>query len=176
MSIAGVNHLALVCRDMAQTTRFYTQVLGMPLIKTVQLPDGGQHFFFDCGGGSSLAFFWWPDGPPAAPGIASVKAFPLDSRTAVGSMNHIAFSVPQDELETWRQRLVDAGVETFPMVVNHDDSETGVARKNHDGVFVRSVYFTDPNGIMMELAAFTRPFTADDVRHAPGSLSAPVEA
>jgi len=175
MSIAGVNHLALVCRDMAETTRFYTQVLGMPLVKTVQLPDGGQHFFFDCGGGSSLAFFWWADGPPAAPGIASVKAFPQEPRTAVGSMNHIAFSVPEDELETWRQRLVDAGVETFPMVVNHDDSEMGVAHRNHDGVFVRSVYFTDPNGIMMELAAFTRPFTPADVRHEPGSARVPAE-
>ena len=59
------------------------------------------------------------------------------------------------------------------MVVNHDDSEMGIARKPHPGVFVRSVYFTDPNGIMMELAAFTRPFTADDVRHAPASALTP---
>ena len=71
--------------------------------------------------------------------------------------------------------LVAAGVETFPVVVNHDDSEMGVARKIHEGVFVRSVYFTDPNGIMMELAAFTRPFTPADVRHAPGSARAPAE-
>ncbi|WP_376708353.1 VOC family protein [Shewanella surugensis] len=31
---------------------FYNDVLGMPLTKTVTLPNGhGQHFFFDCGGG-----------------------------------------------------------------------------------------------------------------------------
>ncbi|MFY8210691.1 MAG: VOC family protein [Caulobacter sp.] len=167
MKITGVNHLALVCRDMAETVRFYTQILQMPLVKTVALPDGGQHFFFDCGGGSCLAFFWWPDVPPAAPGVASVKAFPAEAKTAVGSMNHVAFSVDEADLDACLQRLQAAGVPVFPMVVNHDDSEMGVARKLHPGVFVRSVYFTDPNGIMMELAAFTRAFGPDDVRHEP---------
>ncbi|WP_414694611.1 VOC family protein, partial [Phenylobacterium sp.] len=40
----GINPLALVCRDMAETVKFYTEALGMPLVKTVMLPDGGQHF------------------------------------------------------------------------------------------------------------------------------------
>ena len=54
----GINHLALVCRDMKVTVDFYTGVLGMPLTKTVVLPGGmGQHFFFDCGGNDQLAFF-----------------------------------------------------------------------------------------------------------------------
>jgi catechol 2,3-dioxygenase-like lactoylglutathione lyase family enzyme len=47
MRTQGINHLALVCRDMAETQRFYEGVLGMPLVKTLALPDGGQHFFFD---------------------------------------------------------------------------------------------------------------------------------
>lgn len=171
MKITGVNHLALVCRDMAETVRFYTEILQMPLVKTVALPDGGQHFFFDCGGGSCLAFFWWPDVPPAAPGVASVKAFPAEAKTAVGSMNHVAFSVDEADLDACLARLQAAGVPVFPMVVNHDDSEMGVARKLHPGVFVRSVYFTDPNGIMMELAAFTRAFGPGDVRHEPASAT-----
>ena len=66
----GINHVALVCRDMQETVAFYTEVLNMPLFKTVELPGGGQHFFFDCGNGTSVAFFWWEDGPEAAPGIA----------------------------------------------------------------------------------------------------------
>ena len=70
------------------------------------------------------------------------------------------------------ERLQAAGVPAFPAVVNHDDSEMGVARKRHPGVFVRSVYFTDPNGIMMELAAFTRDFGPEDVRHAPAAATA----
>src|SRR5258708_28600818 len=54
--LRGVNHLALVCRDMERTVDFYTNVLGMPLVKTIELPAGmGQPFFFDCRGGAFLA-------------------------------------------------------------------------------------------------------------------------
>jgi catechol 2,3-dioxygenase-like lactoylglutathione lyase family enzyme len=151
---------------MAETVKFYTEVLQMPLVKTVALPDGGQHFFFDCGG-AAVAFFWWPETPAAAPGVASVRSFPKDSKTAVGSMNHLAFDVAEGELSACLHRLKAAGVEHIPMVVNHDDSERGVAAEMHEGVFVRSVYFTDPNGIMMEFAASTKTFGADDIRHAP---------
>lgn len=168
----GINHIALVCRDMKETVDFYTRVLGMPLIKTVELPDGGQHFFFDCGGGASVAFFWWKDAPPAAPGIASVKSFPYEAKTAIGSMNHIAFNMEESQLEAALEKLEEAGVPHTHAVVNHDDSKMGVARELHDGVFVRSVYFTDPNGIMMEFAAFTRSFTPEDVRHEPATLDA----
>ena len=89
-------------------------------------------------------------------------------------MNHIAFTVDEADLEACLQRLQAAGVPAFPMVVNHDDSEMGVARQMHPGVFVRSVYFTDPNGIMMELAAFTRDFGPQDVLHAPAGASRPL--
>ena len=168
MKTKGINHLALVCRDMEETVRFYTEALGMPLVKTVALPDGGQHFFFDCGGGSLLAFFWWPDAPPAAPGIAAVKDFPAEPKTAVGSMNHVAFDMDDDQLEASIGRLQAAGVHvSVPIVVNHDDSPMGVARDLHEGVWVRSVYFRDPNGIMLEFAAILRGFRPDDVAHAP---------
>lgn len=167
MRTKGINHLALVCRDMRETVKFYTEVLGMPLIKTINLPDGGQHFFFDCGGGSALAFFWWADAPPAAPGIASVKAFPKHPMSAVGSMNHVAFDVDPDQLDDCIARLAAAGVPHMPVVVNHDDSPSGVSPENGEDVFVRSVYFTDPNGIMMEFAAWTRELRPDDVRHEP---------
>ena len=168
MKTKGINHLALVCRDMAETVEFYTQALGMPLVKTVALPDGGQHFFFDCGGGSTLAFFWWPDAPPAAPGIASVASFPAKPKSAVGSMNHVAFHLDEDELEPAIARLQAAGVKvSVPVVVNHDDSEAGVAGEVHDGVWVRSVYFRDQNGIMLEYAAVLRGFRPEDVAHEP---------
>jgi catechol 2,3-dioxygenase-like lactoylglutathione lyase family enzyme len=167
MKTTGINHMALVCRDMVETVDFYTRVLDMPLVKTVALPDGGQHFFFDCGGGAAVAFFWWPETPATAPGVASVKKFPEESKTAVGSMNHLAFNVAEGELSACLTRLQEAGVPHIPVVVNHDDSLMGVAGEMHEGVFVRSVYFTDPNGIMLEFAAWAKTFDASDVRHAP---------
>ena len=167
----GINHVALVCRDMQETVDFYTRILNMPLFKTVMLPDGGQHFFFDCGNGNSVAFFWWADGPPAAPGIASVKKFPTEAKTAVGSMNHLAFDMAEAELEAALERLEEAGVEHTHRVVNHDDSPMGMSPEMHDGVFVRSVYFTDPNGIMLEFAATTKSFGPDDIAHEPASAA-----
>lgn len=175
MKTRGINHLALVCRDMAETVAFYEGALGMPLVKTVALPDGGQHFFFDCGGGSLLAFFWWPDAPAAAPGIASVKAFPAEPKSAVGSMNHVAFHMEEAELEASLEQLKAAGVHvSVPVVVNHDDSPMGVAREKHAGVWVRSVYFRDPNGIMLEYAAVLRDFRPDDVAHEPARAVEPL--
>jgi hypothetical protein len=53
------------------------------------------------------------------------------------------------------------------MVLNHDDSPRQVSRTMHEGVFVRSVYFMDPNGILLEFACWTKTFTEDDVKHRP---------
>lgn len=167
--LGGINHLALVSSDMKRTIDFYSGVLGMPLIKTLELPGGmGQHFFFDCGGGDSLAFFWFPDAPDAVPGISAPKSRPEQGEllSAVGSMNHVAFHVPPERFDDYRQRLIDKGVEVSP-VLNHDDSPATVASRLHEGVFVRSFYFQDPDGILLEFACWLRSFTEADVRHEP---------
>jgi len=165
----GVNHLALVCKDMARTVEFYRDVLGMPLIKTIDLPYGmGQHFFFDIGNGDSLAFFWFPNAPEAAPGVASPRALPAlgEMITAHGSMNHIAFNVPAEHFDAYVERLKAKGIKTSP-VLNHDDSPMQASAALHDGVFVRSVYFFDPDGVCLEFACWTRAFDARDVAHDP---------
>ncbi len=167
--LSGVNHLALVCRDMARTVEFYRDTLGMPLVKTIDLPnDIGQHFFFDIGNGDSLAFFWFKDAPPPAPGVAAPAALPGegDLTTAIGSMNHVAFNVPADRIDGYVAGLRERGIECTEVMM-HDDSQWGVAQTMHPGVFVKSVYFFDPDGICLEFAAWTRALTPDDVRHAP---------
>lgn len=167
--IRGVNHLALVCRDMARTVEFYRDILGMPLIKTIDLPGGhGQHFFFDIGNGDSLAFFWFPDGPQAAPGVAAPCALPGrgDMRSAHGSMNHIAFNVPAEKFDAYCASLKAKGIETSD-ILNHDDSPAQVSAEVTDQVFVRSVYFFDPDGVCLEFAAWNRPLGEEDVAHEP---------
>ena len=169
----GINHLALVCRDMAATVAFYEGVLGLPLVKTIELGGGGgQHFFFDCGNGDSIAFFWFADSPPAAPGVAFPAAMPGegDFRTAHGSMNHVALDVDPADIDGYVQRLRDAGVPCTE-VMNHDDSEWGVAADPGGSVFVRSIYFMDPDGIQLEFAAWTRTLGPGDVSHAPAGGS-----
>lgn len=165
----GINHLALVCRDMERTVHFYRDILGMPLTKTIDLPNGmGQHFFFDIGNGDSLAFFWFPNAPEAAPGVASPAGAPGvgEMTTAHGSMNHVAFDVPEELFEEYYEKLRAKGLNPTP-IMNHDDSPRQVSRQMHPGVFVRSVYFMDPDGILLEFACWTRAFTDADIRHAP---------
>jgi len=167
--LRGVHHLALVCRDMARTVDFYTGVLGMPLVKTIELPAGmGQHFFFDIGNGDCLAFFWFPEAPEPVPGVSAPASLPFvgDLRSAIGSMNHIAFSVPPEKFDQYVSRLNDKGIATGE-VANHDDSEWRVSRKLHDGVFLRSIYFFDPDGILLEFACWTRQLSERDVSIAP---------
>jgi catechol 2,3-dioxygenase-like lactoylglutathione lyase family enzyme len=168
--IQGVNHLALVCKDMAKTVDFYTNVLGMPMTKTIDLPNGmGQHFFFDIGNGDGLAFFWFPNAPEAAPGVSSAKALPGQGSivSGHGSMNHIAFNIPAEKVDEYHEKLLARGVQCTK-VVNHDDSDRQISADVSPSTFVRSIYFYDPDGICLEFAAWTRPLDPKiDVKHEP---------
>ena len=167
MIFEGVNHVALVCRDMAETVDFYENVLDMPLVKTVEMGGHGQHFFFDCGGGGTLAFMWFKDAVPAAPGVASQHA---DVRkdgaaTAIASMNHLAIGIPLEKFDDYAQRLRDRGLTV--RVINHNDGEDANKIELTPNTWIRSMYFRDPSGIAMELAALARPYRPDDVGIAP---------
>ncbi|WP_059016392.1 VOC family protein [Mycobacterium sp. M26] len=167
--LGGINHVALVCSDMARTVDFYTNVLGMPLIKSLDLPNGmGQHFFFDAGNGDCVAFFWFTDAPDGHTGETTPAALPGvgDIVTAVGSMNHIAFHVPAEKFDEYRQRLKDKGVRVGP-VLNHDNSPSQAAPTVHPGVYVRSFYFTDPDGILLEFACWTKEFVEGEATTVP---------
>ncbi|MEQ9663461.1 MAG: VOC family protein [Parasphingopyxis sp.] len=169
--LMGVNHLALVCRDMKKTVEFYRDKLGMPLVKTIDLPRGlGQHFFFDVGNGDCIAFFWFPDAPDGEPGIQAPAALPTQGSfvSAYGSMNHIAINVPAEKFDEYYDRLIEKGIEVTKKL-NHDNSPAGSNEAVTDDVYVRSVYFFDPDGICLEFAAWTKEFTDADVAHEPRS-------
>lgn len=161
----GVHHVAMVCKDMARTVAFYRDLLGMPLIKTIDLPGGmGQHFFFDIGNGDSLAFFWFRDAPDAAPGVAAPATLPGGGGlvSAHGSMNHLALSVPPEKFDAYVERLVEKGIK-ISRVLNHDDSASQISETVNPKVYVRSVYFFDPDGVCLEFACWTRELDARDV-------------
>lgn len=177
--IRGFNHLALVCRDMAETVEWYRDVLGMPLVKTLELPDGGQHFFLDMGNGvDGIAFFWWPDAPEGVPGESISGGYDDEMRrtgqsgTAIGTTNHIAFDVPAEKMDEYLGRLRSKGV-VVTDITNHATSLHGKHKPDYDpatdggDVFVRSMYFRDPNGVLLEFASWTRELGPEDVEHAP---------
>ena len=180
--IQGLNHLALVCSDMQRTVDFYTGILGMRLVKTMEYSGetgNGQHFFFDMGNGrDAIAFFWFENAPPAAPGLAQnggrIEGAPRGS--AIGAMDHVAFDVPRDKIEEYRDKLVEMGVEVTE-VVNHSNrpgekgtrgpSDQYLPDEPTEDTFVRSIYFQDPDGITLEFACWGRPFEEGDIEHEP---------
>jgi len=147
-------------------------VLGMKLVKTIDLPAGiGQHFFFDMGGGQALAFFWFTEAEQRAPGLSNPKEnispevifgdSPTDWLSAHGSMNHLAFTVSPDKFDEYHQKLKDKGLNVSP-IVHHDTSEGQVAEDvNDETVFISSLYFTDPDGIVLEFACWRRELSAE---------------
>jgi len=179
--LLGLNHVAMVCGDMRSTLDFYTNVLGMPLVRTMDLPGGlGQHFFFDMGGGQLFAFFWFADAPERQPGISSPRAN-IDPATAMedpsgvisshSSMNHFAFNVAPEKIVEYREKLIAKGlkVSTF---MHHDASPSGLSETVTGDVWISSFYFQDPNGIVLEFAATQREFNSalgDRKDHVPAT-------
>ena len=124
-TVQGVHHLALICRDVEETIRFYQEFLGFPLVELVENRDypGSSHFFFDLGNHNLLGFFDFPghEHPPFT--------------ETVGGVQHIAISVSAEQFAAARKRFDDAGVEYL-----------GPDRGVED-----SLYFRDPNGVGLEL-------------------------
>ena len=178
--LRGFNHLALVCRDMAETVEWYRDVLGMKLVKTLQFPNGGQHFFLDMGNGiDGVAFFWFPDAPEGTPGDSIHPTYDDQMRrignggggmTAIGSTNHIAFDVAPEKIDEYLVKLRAKGV-AVTEITNHSNSLQGGHKVDYDpatdsgDVFVRSLYFKDPNGTLLEFASWTTTFDESDVTH-----------
>lgn len=185
--LRGYNHIALVCADMQKTVDFYEGVLGFPLVKTLEMPGGrGQHFFFQVTETDGVAFFWFPSAPAAVPGVAGaewgrvdehgVRAPGIGGVSAAGSMHHLAFDVPLEKLPEYKTKLERAGVDVTE--INRHIVYTRDGRQVADRTelppdaevvdeFINSLYFSDPDGMVLEFAASTRPLTAADVAHAP---------
>ena len=158
--IRGYNHVALVFSDMQATVDFYEGLLGFPLIKTLEFPGtGGQHFFFQVTENDGVAFFWFPDGPPAAPGVAGAGWGQVDESgrrrpgpagpSAPTSMHHLSFWVPAEKLDEYCERLTAAGIEVSEAVREVATGPDG------EREIVRSLYFPDPDGLVLEFSAWT---------------------
>lgn len=101
MQLTGIHHLTAVSADAPGNLRFYTQVLGMRLVKkTVNQDDVSAYHLFYADGlaspGSDLTFFDFRT-KPARPGNHSI------SRTALRVAG-------RDALDFWHKRLAAAGV------------------------------------------------------------------
>lgn len=130
----GINHLALVTNDMDATVRFYQGVLGARLVATIGTPQF-RHYFFEIGEQNTVAFFEYAGSPVES----MVKPAGVPDPRAI-QFDHLSFNLPdEDALLALRDRLKQAECEVTDVV---------------DHGFIRSVYFTDPNGIALEASCW----------------------
>jgi len=176
LEFSGVNHVAWVCSDMQRTVEFWCGALGLKLTKTIQMPGGGQHFFMDGGRSDcSLAYFWFPDAPPQQAGIATVDVQKMmrtgSFATAHGSVNHVAWNVPQDKLREYRHRVKKSGMWCSPILYHTDETESGFEESRSRDTTWESFYFTGPDGEYCEMTAQTQRFFTpkQDILHLPRS-------
>ena len=132
--IKGLHHNAYRCRDSGETRRFYEDFLGLPLSGSLAIGETKTgrktsvlHTFYRLGDGSYLAFFEAPD-------------MPFEWKEQQDFDLHIALEVEPPVLDEMMAKAKAQGIET---------------RGISDHGFVRSIYFRDPNGYVIELAAKT---------------------
>src|SRR5215470_7471592 len=132
--IKGLHHNAYRCRDSEETRRFYQDFLGLPLAGSLDIREtkSGRktavlHTFYRLDDGSYLAFFEAPD-------------MPFEFKAQHDFDLHIALEVEPPVLDAMLAKGKARGMDTRGI------SEHG---------FVRSIYFRDPNGYVIELTAKT---------------------
>ena len=124
-TVRGVHHIALICRDVEETIRFYQDLLGFPLVELVENRDyaGSSHFFFDIGNRNLLGFFDFPghDHP--------------EFTETIGGIQHVALSADAAHFTAAKAKLDAAGI-----------GYVGPERGIEDSIYVR-----DPNGVGIEI-------------------------
>ena len=86
--------------------------------------------------GSERGSFYVYDTPPPERGMPGA-----------GTVHHVAWASPMDELEGWRERVLAAGAQATPVI---------------DRFYFRSVYFREPSGVLFELATLGPGFAVDE--------------
>ena len=122
------DHLALPAYDAAATCDFYTRILEFPLVDADEGDDwGGKSWLmmvFGVADGRKLAFF-------AFRGLAAAAGEALPS-----GARHFAFAAAsRQDYALWKAKLAAAGV-----AFNEEDHGTQ-----------HSIYFSDPNGVRLEI-------------------------
>jgi glyoxalase family protein len=99
-------------------------------------------------GEQRAGFYAYDPAPPEA--VASQGA---------GTVHHVAFASQQEDHESWRTRVAEAGAHPTPVI---------------DRFYFRSIYFREPSGVLFEIATIGPGFAVDeDSEHLGERLSLP---
>ena len=126
----GIHHLALTTNDMDATVRFYHGVLGMRVVASIGVPSF-KHYFFEVGPGNTVAFFQY-----LGHDVGTIEKPAGVPPTYPTQFDHLSFHLPDEQaLKDLQDRLAEHAVEVTEIV---------------DHQIMKSIYFTDPNGIALE--------------------------
>jgi len=138
IKLQRIHHVAYRCNDAKETVEFYQTYLNMEFLLAIaedevpstKEPDPYMHVFLDAGQGNVLAFFELPNAPDMG----------RDGNTPAW-VQHIAFQVESlDHLAGAKKKLDAAGIDVLGPT---------------EHTIFKSIYFFDPNGHRIELAANT---------------------
>jgi len=133
----GVHHITISGANRQTSIDFWEGVLGMPFVfEQPNLDNASEsHLYFDPGDGRLITVFTDEDRKPD----------PRRTPTEPGCVHHIAFSLSQATFHQAVERLDEREIE-------HSGAK--------DRGFMDSIYFTDPLGLLIELASyrFEAPF------------------
>lgn len=123
--LSGIHHIAIICADYERSKTFYTQVLGMQIVREVYREER-RSWKLDLALGTQyvIELFSFPEPPPRP------------SRPEAQGLRHLAFTV--QDVDAAVAQLQASGVTPEPIRV---DPYTGK----------RFTFFTDPDGLPLEL-------------------------
>lgn len=143
MVLSGIHHITGITDDLARAHDFYTEALGLRLVKRTLNQDDGksEHWFWahydgrDVAPRSSFTLFGWPGSDYRA-------------RPGAGQTHHVAFRARDaDEQLAWLDHLRSIGVEVTPV---------------QERSYFQSIYFRAPDGMLLEIATDGPGFVHDE--------------
>ncbi len=141
--LQGLHHVTGVSEDSARGEGFYTEVLGLDPVEE-RLDKGNPLQVYGRGEGVPGTMIGFLTCPEVAYGTVGI-----------GTVHHVAFAVKDDEEQlAWRKRLSAHGVHVTQVL---------------DRKYFKSIYFREPNGLLLEIATIPPGFTVDEPMERLGS-------
>ncbi len=139
MTLLGIHHISIISADAQRSADFYTRVLGMNLVKKTVNFDapGSYHLYFGDAAGRPSTLVTVIENP------GRERGWP-----GIGGTHHFASIVESAEAQLkWKRRLNDLGIPV-----------TGP----YNRVYFNSIYFRDPDGVILEIATRQPGFAVDE--------------
>ncbi|HEX6508869.1 MAG TPA: VOC family protein [Chloroflexota bacterium] len=145
MRLGKLHHIAAISSDIQKTNDFYEGLLCIPRLSATLDPDShdAPRWFWSTARGADAGqpgtVITYVEHDPTTP--------PIHGQVGHGAMHHFAFEVTDDDaLRYWRERVVEHGLNVTEIL---------------DRRYFHSIYFHDPDRVLVEIATAGPGFLVD---------------